>query len=67
MNYENTIELLKAMENGTAKVGSQVGRNQAEGIQGRTSLKGGVPPPPPCRDFDQLKKEQEEKKAQEAK
>ena len=64
MNYENTIELLKALENGTAKVGSQVGRNQAEGIQGRTSLLNGVPPAPPCRDFDSLKKEMEEKKAQ---
>ena len=60
LDYENTIELLKAMENGTAKVGSQIGRNQAEGLK-RTSLLNGVPPPPPCRDFDQLKKEFEEK------
>jgi len=67
LNYENTIELLKALESGTAKVGSQIGRNQAEGVQGRTTLKNGPPPPPPCRDFDALKRELEEKKAQEAK
>merc|ERR550525_144249 len=61
LDYDNTIALLKAMENGNAKVGSQIGRNQAEGAMGRTSLKNGVPPPPPCRDLDQLKKEFEEK------
>jgi len=64
LDYENTIALLKALENGTAKIGSQVGRNQAEGIQGRTSLMNGVPPPPPCRDFDALKKEMDEKQQQ---
>eukprot|EP00486_Rosalina_sp_Unknown_P000261 CAMPEP_0201568606 /NCGR_PEP_ID=MMETSP0190_2-20130828/9776_1 /ASSEMBLY_ACC=CAM_ASM_000263 /TAXON_ID=37353 /ORGANISM="Rosalina sp." /LENGTH=97 /DNA_ID=CAMNT_0047989909 /DNA_START=516 /DNA_END=809 /DNA_ORIENTATION=+ len=62
LSYDNTIELLKALENGTAKIGSQVGRNQAEGIQGRTSLMNGVPPPPPCRDFDQLKSELQQQK-----
>merc|ERR1719242_2531887 len=61
LDYDNTIALLKAMEDGSAKVGSQIGRNQAEGQMGRTSLKNGVPPPPPCRDLDQLKKEFEEK------
>jgi len=61
LDYDNTIALLKALESGSAKVGSQIGRNQAEGAQGRTSLKNGIPPPPPCRDFDQLKRELEEK------
>lgn len=61
LDYDNTIALLKALESGTAKVGPQNGRNQSEGIQGRTSLKGGPPPPAPCRDFEQLKKELNEK------
>ena len=63
LDYDNTIALLKALESGNAKVGSQIGRNQAEGELGRTSLKNGMPPPPPCRDFDQLKKEWEENQA----
>eukprot|EP01083_Nonionella_stella_P190804 706547_1 len=62
LNYDNTIQLLKNLENGCAKVGSQMGRNVAEGIQGRTTLKNG-PPPPECRDFEQLKREIEQKKA----
>ena len=32
----------------------------AEGPQGRTCLKDGPPPPPPCRDFDVLKQELEQ-------
>jgi len=67
LTYDNTIELLKALEKGTAKVGSQIGRNQAEGVEGRSCLKGGIPPPPPCRDFDALKRELQEKKAQDGK
>ena len=70
LDYENTKQLLSDLKEGKAKIGSQIGRNMSEGIQGRTSLKNGIPPPPPCRDFDELKKELEEeakKKAEEAK
>jgi len=66
LDYDNTIALLKALENGTAKVGPQMGpngkaRNQSEGIEGRTTLKGGPGGAPPCRDFDALKVEWNEK------
>eukprot|EP01084_Bolivina_argentea_P102102 182961_1 len=69
LDYENTKQLLSDLKEGNAKIGSQSGRNMAEGIQGRTTLLNGAPPPS-CRDFDKLKKDIEEeakKKAQEAK
>ena len=37
---ESTVEVMKALLNGTAKVGPQNGQKAAEGPQGKTTLKG---------------------------
>jgi len=62
---ENTIQLIENLKNGTAKVGSQIGRNQAEGLK-RTTLLDGPPDvwKSQCRNFDEMKKELEQSKEQ---
>jgi len=59
LNYENTKQLLENLVNGTSKSGPQIKRNRAEGPLGRTCLKNGIPPTPPFRDLEQLKRDQE--------
>jgi len=62
LNYENTKKLLDDLRNGNAKVGPQIDRNQAEGPNGRTTLKSGfLDQINKCRDLDKLKRELEEK------
>jgi len=61
---ENVIELCHQLQDGSAQVGPQNGRNQSEGEGGRTSLFNPEDIKPVCRDFGQLKAEIEERRRQ---
>lgn len=63
---ENVVELCEKLKNGTAKVGPQTDRNQAEGPMGRTNLKDPASIQNVCRDFAQLKKDLEAEAAKKA-